>query len=178
MTATVEASELQVVLGPVRKALLNDASIAAERLKAKATAAAAETVKEATAQANIEIERAHQKGEASSRARSEQLMARTRRDAHGTILATKRDIYLELQLAARTAVVDQLPSDPRFPLLMAALEEMARTQLGPETQIENEPNTIPGFVATDGQRRVDYTLVALADRAVDSLADNIAELLA
>ena len=53
---------------------------------------------------------------------------------------------------------------------------MARDQLGPGARIERDPPELGGVVATAGTRRVDYTLTALAERALNDHADEVTAL--
>jgi hypothetical protein len=75
----------------------------------------------------------------------------------------------------RRAVLD-LRADPRYPALLDHFEQVARRQLGADAVIERDPDGVGGIVAHQGDRRVDYSLAALADRALDTLGDDIERL--
>ena len=176
MTAVRAAPDaLRVTLEPVRLALLADARADADRLVADATETAELTVAEATRDADEAVERARRRGIASARARADQVLAPRRNAADTSVLEAKESIRARLHQAASAAVLD-LPDDDRYPALVHGLEERARDQLGPHTQIEHDPDGRGGIVAIDGDRRVDYTLAALADRAIDAHADEVARL--
>jgi vacuolar-type H+-ATPase subunit E/Vma4 len=164
----------RTALEPVRVALLDDARAEADRLIADATRAADLIVGRAQLDADAAIEQARRRGAASAEARADQTLTHTRSTAHTEILRAEDDIRRGLHGAARAAVLD-LRTDHRYPVLMSELELRARRQLGPDAMITPDPDG-GGFVAQSGGRRVDYTLPALADRALDALADKVAAL--
>jgi vacuolar-type H+-ATPase subunit E/Vma4 len=166
-------SETRAELGPVREALFADAKFEADRLIADATSAAASEAEEAEREADAEIERAARRGAASARARANQELARARNIAHHQTLQAKDDIRGRFHDAVQVAALD-LRNDARYPALLNELEGLARDQLGPNTRIERDPNGLGGIVGVSGARRVDYTLPALADRALESVSDKVA----
>ena len=89
------------------------------------------------------------------------------------MLECKEDIRRRFHLAVRAAALD-LEDDARYPDLIDMLEALARKQLGPAARIERDPGGLGGIAAADGSRRVDYTLPALAERALESVADKVA----
>ena len=160
-------------LEPVHKALLEDAKARADHMIVEATREAALAVDEAEQEADTEIRRAERRGETSARARAEQTLAQARSDAHGDVLECKEDIRRRFHLAVRAAALD-LKDDARYPDLIDMLEALARKQLGPDAKIERNLDGLGGIAAVDGSRRVDYTLPALAERALESVADKVA----
>lgn len=160
-------------LEPVRRALLDDARAQADRLVADARADADRALAAAQAEVDAAVERARSKAAASARARSEDELATARRDAYAAILAAQAELRSELveEVRARLASVR---SDPRAPRLVDHLVALARTQLGDGAEIIHDPDG--GIVATAGPRRVDYRLTALADRAVEAAAEEVATL--
>jgi vacuolar-type H+-ATPase subunit E/Vma4 len=175
MTAVLPTSDsvedVCAALEPVRRALLADARADADRIIGEATREAALTVDEAEQEAAVSIERAVRHGTASAQARSDQRLAQARAEVHGEILRAQDQVRRRLHHAVHTAALD-LRSDPRYPDLLNELERLARNQLGPNAQIKRDVRT-GGIVAIAGSRRVDYTLPALAERALDVQADKV-----
>ncbi len=168
-------SETRAELEPVREALVADAKSQADQLIADATSASAIEADEAERLADAEIERAARRGAASAQARANQELAHARSVAHREVLEAKDDIRGRFQEALRAAALN-LRNDARYPALVDELERLARDQLGPNTTIERDPNGLGGIVSVSGARRVDYTLPALADRALESVADEVGQL--
>jgi vacuolar-type H+-ATPase subunit E/Vma4 len=163
---------LEQQLGPVRRALLEDARAAAAQVLGAARAEAQQIVAGAQQESDEAVERARQRAAAAARALSEQAQAAARRDAHGTVLRAEADLHL--QLAAEVyAAAERLAQDPRYPLLLDHLEGLARSQLGEEAVVTRDPQPGGGVVATAGGRRVDYRLRALADLAMAAVADEM-----
>jgi vacuolar-type H+-ATPase subunit E/Vma4 len=160
-------------LAPVRRALLEDATAEGERLVAAATADAHDVVAAARADVDEAVERARHKAAAAAAARRERELATARRDAHGMILAERAALRRSLIDRVHAAVA-ALPDDPRYPELVDRLVRLARDQLGDDAVVTDDPDG--GFVASVGPRRVDYRLAALADRAVDAAAEEVAGL--
>ncbi len=162
-------------LEPVRDALLADAETEAERIVAAAADAAHEIIATATAEADAVVEQARHRAERSARAHTDMVLARTRNDAHRVVLDTQHQLNRRLIDDVHVAARD-LRVDPRYPALLDHLESLARNQLGDTAVIERDPEPDGGIVAEAGTSRVDYRLPILADRALDTLADDVAEL--
>lgn len=181
MTATLEPtsaappSELMQALGPVRTALLHDATFEADRIMATATASAETLVATAEAEADADVDRAVDRAERSARAHAEQVLGRARTDSQRLALTTKRNLWHRLVDEVHRAAGD-LRNDPRYPALLQRLEAMAHQQLGEGAIIEVVAPPASGIVARVGSRRVDYLSDALADRALDALCDEVAAL--
>ena len=165
----------RAALEPVHRALLEDATTEADRIIAAADGEAARLTADAEAEAAAQIRRAEQRGATSAQVRADQTLAEARTDTHREILHVKDDIRRRLHRAAGAAALG-LGDDARYPDLIDALEELARNQLGRTAQIERDPGGLGGIIAVDGSRRVDYTLPSLAERALESLADEVAPL--
>jgi vacuolar-type H+-ATPase subunit E/Vma4 len=181
MTTTVApapgpASEsLHHQLEPVRDALLRDAAAEADRIVAAATKSARDVVAAATASADAEVAEALHRAELSAQAHSEQALARLRNDGHRVVLTTQQQLRQQLIGEVHSAAQD-LRADPRYGALLDHLETLARSQLGDDVVVERDPEPDGGIIAEAGSRRVDYRLASLADRALDILADDVAEL--
>jgi vacuolar-type H+-ATPase subunit E/Vma4 len=74
----------------------------------------------------------------------------------------------EVRARAREAAV-RLREDPRYPELLERLKRIAIAQLGNEAELEVDPSGVGGVIAHAGSVRVDYTLPALAERALEAL---------
>ena len=171
----VETELLYRMLEPVQNALLADADIAAERVRAAAHAAVVRDVAEAEGEVTAAVNRARQRSERASRARSEQALGQRRREAHRHVLAEQEAIRGQFEQATESAF-DALRDDPRYPALLDALERRARDQLGEQATLARDPVDMGGVVGTAGSRRVDYSLRALARRAAAALDEEVAEL--
>ena len=98
----------------------------------------------------------------------------TRRAREIRLRAQSRQIE-ELQLRSREAVL-HLREDDRYPGLLDRLARTAREQLGPDAEVEVDPPGLGGVIGRKGQASVDYTLPALAERAIASLGDELESL--
>lgn len=169
---------LVAALEPVRRALLDDAEREAAARTATARAEAEELVDRARSAADAEIERAERRADATRRARTERAVALARTEADREVLTTRAELHRRLDAAAREAALG-LRHHERYGRLLDRLEELARAQLGAtgsddQVTVERDPEPDGGVIATDGRRRVDYTLQALADRALADLAGEVA----
>ncbi|RLE20890.1 MAG: hypothetical protein DRJ50_10035 [Actinobacteria bacterium] len=168
-------TDVATSLEPVRAALLADANAEAEQIVRDATRAADRLVNQTEHDAEAEVTEVERRGELSARARADQQVARARDEAHSIVLHTQEILHQQLADAARAAVLN-LRNDPRYPALLDHFADVARNQLGDAAIIERDPEPDGGIIAVAGTRRVDYTLPALADRALDALADETAAL--
>lgn len=166
MTVTVE---------PLRRTLLEDARAAAERLLAHADERAAVKLAEANQRGAALIERARSEGEAIASLAGEGRHAASRRRARTLVLAAQRDLYDEFHDRA-LAEARALRSDPRYPALLERLAATARSQLGEDCALEVDPAGVGGVRASNGARRVDYTLDALVARCIEELGSEVERL--
>jgi vacuolar-type H+-ATPase subunit E/Vma4 len=157
-----------MTLETARDALLADARATANDARAEAQAAAAGRLDAARREADAIVARAREQGDAEGRERGalEEGVARTL--ARMEVLAARREAYEELRRQARAAVL-RLRDDPGYPQLLDRLAAAARRDLGDDALLERDPGDAGGVRASRGSRRVDHTLVALADRCVDDL---------
>lgn len=169
------ADTLGQALEPVRRALLADAKAEADRIVSAALDAADELIAEAQAEADAAVDEAHHRAQLSAQAYAGQRLAQIRSDSHRAVLDTEAQLGQRLLDEVHTAA-RALRGEPRYPALLDHLESLARSQLGDGAVIDRDPEPDGGIVAKAGPRRVDYRLVALADRAIDTLADEVAEL--
>lgn len=174
---TSEHGETSLVenLRPVRDALLADAGAEADRLVADARRRADQRVADVEQDVEAEVADVERRAQMSATARAALEAARARTESHHAMMRRRSDTNRELAVAVRTAV-QALRDDPRYPDLLRHFEARAREQLGSEAQITIDPDPDGGVIATAGSRHVDYTSTALADRALASLADEVAAL--
>jgi vacuolar-type H+-ATPase subunit E/Vma4 len=116
--------------------------------------------------------RAREEGEAAADAVFARERATSRRDSSTTVLDSKRAALLEVQAGVCDAVLG-LRTAPDYARLLDGLAARARAQLGPDAQIVRDPKDVGGVIAEEGVRRVDYTLPALADRALAELGEKL-----
>jgi vacuolar-type H+-ATPase subunit E/Vma4 len=168
-----DRAELAAALAPVRRALLDTANREAEQLVAMARADADERVAAARRRADAEVERAADRARATAAARADRAVEAARGEGHALLLETEAEIWDELADRVRRAVA-AMPDDPRYPALRERLEQLARRQLGDTATIAHDDGDGGGGVTgeLDG-RRVDYRLSTLADRVLDTLADQV-----
>ncbi len=162
-------------LVPVADALLDDAEADASRLLDQAQRDADSTRTSAQADVSQQLDRARDRAKTSALAQHRQLLTQARRQASA--------IIMEAQEAARVQLIRQLRDDamrlrddPRYPRLLDGLEAAVRQQLGPDTIITRDPTVAGGIIGLAGDRSVDYTLPALAERALGSLGRQTAAL--
>ena len=141
----------------------------------RSTAACARTLAEAEAKAHDLARAGRREGEgAAAKEAARRRATATRRARELRLRAQNRQVE-ELQLRSREAVL-RLQEDSRYPALLDRLARMAREQLGPDAEVEVDPPGLGGVIGRKGRVSVDYTLPALADRAIASLGDELERL--
>jgi len=157
-------------LAPVREALLAAAHTDAQATAQSAEWRAVDGLAAARQAATGLIAQARSEGSAEAAGLVATDQARARRQARAVVLTAQRDLYDELRACSRAAVA-RLRDDPDYPRMLARLSDRARAALG-SAAVLGEPED-GGIVATDGVRRVDFSLPTLADRAFDASAVQI-----
>lgn len=170
---TNDDSSTAVGLEPVRVALLADAAAQAEELVAAASREVDASIAEVEQRCDREVEEIERRSARAARASLDQRIADARTEAHDAVLSARSRTHDRLVEAAHAAAL-AMRHDPRYPALLDHFEAMAREQLGDDAKIERDPTPGGGIVAELGSRRVDYSLLQLADRALDVLADEVA----
>ncbi|HEU4947157.1 MAG TPA: hypothetical protein VFT31_08395 [Kribbella sp.] len=168
LSAAADAS-----LAPVRAALLADANAHAEVVLRRASQRREEMLANARRTAADLLAGARAEGAAEASAAVAALTARSGRDARLTVLAAQRALYDELRQRCRAAAAD-LTEAPDYAALRDRLAAQARAELGPDAVVTDSPDG--GVVGTAGSRRVDLSMPALADGALDRLAGEVAML--
>jgi vacuolar-type H+-ATPase subunit E/Vma4 len=162
-------------LEPLRQAFLEQAQTDSERIRAEASARAAEQVERVEREGAASVERARAQGGLAGGLQVARAVAVARRSARGVILRAKLDLYDELHVRAHEAVF-VLRADPSYRALLESLAATARRQLGDDAVLEIDPADAGGVRAAVGGRSVDYTLVALTERCLRRLAGRLEEL--
>lgn len=152
-------------LEPVRRALLDRARRDAEAMLAEANAAAADTLRNAGAEARAIRENARLLGELDAESRSRADRARAHQEARRLTLGTQRELYEELRRAALLRAAN-VRNDPGYPAALERLAARARDALGPGATLSEDPSG--GIVAETTGRRVAYTVEALLDEVLAS----------
>jgi vacuolar-type H+-ATPase subunit E/Vma4 len=160
-------------LEPVRRALLAEADLTAQQILDEASHAAECVTRNAERESAAQLDEVNRRNQRSAQAYRAQALRRAHSEAHEVRLRTQAAIHQQLVDHTRRSVV-AMRSDPRYPALLDGLEALARRQLGAGAVIDRDPDPDGGLIAVSGSRRVDYTLPALADRALDALGDEVA----
>lgn len=167
------ADHTKDALHPVRAGLLRAAHDDADTLSARAEREAAARLDQARAEARAILEDARRQGEADGADAARDRLVRARREARSRTLSARREPYEELRREAAERVRELRRADG-YPLLRERLERHARVLLGPGAELTE--HTDGGVVAQVPGRRVDLSLTALADRALDSMGAEVRSL--
>lgn len=160
-------------LRPVREELLRTAHADAEALLARAGREAAALVDQARAEARALLDEARRQGEADGADAARDLLVRARREARSRTLAARREAYDELRHGAAERVRELRRTDG-YVSLREWLEHRARALLGPAAEVSEHADG--GVVARAPGTRVDLSLTALADRALDRMGAEVRSL--
>ncbi|MCZ4602784.1 hypothetical protein O3S80_03145 [Streptomyces sp. Lzd4kr] len=153
-------------LSPVRAELLRAAHSEAETLLARAERDAAARVDEARVEARSILDAARRQGEADGADAARDLLVGARREARSRTLSARREAYEELRREAAERMQEVRRTD-EYPPLRQRLEHRVRVLLGPGVGMTEHADG--GVVAEASGRRVDLSLPALADRALDRM---------
>lgn len=171
MTALTD-QVLSEALDPVRAALLATARHDADQRVAQAQARAAEILAAARERAAGIICAARDAGIADAETVLATERAKSRRAARARTLQARRRAYEQLRLRSREAVV-RMRDEPGYAGIRATLTAVASRLLGPAAEIVEADGG--GVIARAADRRIDLSLTALADRAVDAVAARLDE---
>ncbi len=155
-------NSLADALEPVRAELLRRAREEAAQRVREATATAEQSVRQAEEEAARILAEARAEGAADAAAAAAAQQARSRRTARAAVLAARSEAYGEL--VRRSA--DALRGEP-----VDRLVALATALLGEPVQVTSAAGG--GVVATAGDRRVDLSLDALAERATRLLGPDV-----
>lgn len=158
---------------PVRDAMLRGAADHAGQVVAQARAVAEATVTAARDAAQAAVADARASGIAQATPVAAGELNRSRQAARAVSLGAARAAHEEIAGRIRAAVL-ALRDEPGYPRLRDALAARAAQAAGPDAQVADHPEG--GVIARAGGVVVDCSLPRLADRAVEALAAQIAEL--
>lgn len=166
MTVRVD-ERMAEALEPVRAMVLTATRRDVGQRLARAQAQAAETLAAADGRAAEIISTARDAGIADADAVLAADRSRARRAARARTLRARREAYDQLRRQSRQAVV-RVRDEPGYAAIRETLAAVAHRLLGPDAEIVEADGG--GVMGRSGTRRVDLSLTAFADRAVDSVA--------
>jgi hypothetical protein len=158
---------LGAALAPVREAMLAAARCDADDELSAAVQTAQARLRDAETEAARTRAQARARGVADAAVEVTRQRSRAGAQARSLLLATRRDEYVALRRAARSAVA-QLREAPDYPALRERMVAAVRRVLGPDAQVDEVDGG--GVIATAPGRRVDYSLASVADQVVDEVA--------
>lgn len=171
--SALDADRRLSTLQPVRAELLNRAAADGDRVIADARREAAAIIERGREQARQLTEKASVTGEAAGASAAAEQQAALQRGLRREVLAAKDDAYQQWRRRAREAVL-RLRDEPDYPRWCRALRDAAAVALGDGAEVTEHPEG--GVVAQLGSRRLDLSLPAIADRALDETAADVDEL--
>ncbi|MFF7929994.1 MULTISPECIES: V-type ATP synthase subunit E family protein [unclassified Streptomyces] len=160
-------------LAPVRARLLQDARADAEAVLLAAAEDADALSREAEARAAAILAEAREQGAADAETARRAVRTRARRAARARELAARRQCWEELGRQVVRGVED-LRRTEAYPDLRRRLTLRARYLLGPDARIAEAPGG--GVVGESRSRRVDLSLAAFAQQALDRYGAELEEL--
>jgi vacuolar-type H+-ATPase subunit E/Vma4 len=160
-------------LEPVRRRVLADAHAEADATVAAARARAAGRLAEARRTADALAGEARAAAARAAEADRVRTVSRVRRAAQERVLEAQGDALRELRARVLEGV-RELPREPEYRSLRARLAAAARAQLGDEVELEEPADG--GLVGRSGDREVDYSLPALAERCLSALRAELEQL--
>jgi vacuolar-type H+-ATPase subunit E/Vma4 len=160
-----------VATEPLRQALLDQTREEIDRRLASADDRVEVMLRDAEERGVALVEAARSDGAAAAALAGSHEESQARRRATTVVLAARRELYEELRRQA-LAAARALRDDPRYNALLDRLEEVARAQLGEDTEVEIDPPE-GGVRASHRARHVDYTLDALVLRCLDQLGGRL-----
>ncbi|MEI5525559.1 hypothetical protein WB401_13440 [Streptomyces brasiliscabiei] len=169
-TAPTRAAD---ALDPVRAELIRAARADAQALSARAATEAAAVLDRASAEAGAILDEARRQGETDGATASRELLLRARRGARSRTLSARREAYDDLR-GAIAERAGELRRRDDYADLRGRLERLVRALLGPGAEVTEPPEG--GVVGRAPGRRVDLSLNALADRALDRLGGEVRDL--
>jgi vacuolar-type H+-ATPase subunit E/Vma4 len=162
-------------LEPLREALLDQAEAEAGHRRAEVEAEREQRLSAARAEAGSLVEQGRRDGRRAASQEGARRHGAAHRRAREARLEACGSLFEELRRRVRDEALG-LRSDPSYPALLQRLAEAARSQLGPGAEIEVDCPDGGGVLARSGSRSVDYTLPALADRALEELDGEVERL--
>ena len=163
----------ETALEPVRRALDREAAQNAARTEAEARRQAEEILAAARAEAADIRATAEREGAEAARADAVASSARARRAARRSVLAEQEHLH-SLLTAEVMKQAREIRRDPRYPQILRRLTAQADRLLGPMASVTESPRG--GVTGTAGSRRIDLSLPALAEQALEENAREVRRL--
>jgi vacuolar-type H+-ATPase subunit E/Vma4 len=161
-----------VSLEPLRQALRAEVDAEVKERLAEVDAECARMLSDAEASAHAVVGQGRREGEDAAAKEAVRRRATATRRAREIRLQAQRRQVDELQRRSHKAILG-LREAERYPALLERLARAARDQLGPDAAVDLDPAGVGGVIGRTGTTSVDYTLPALADRAIASLGDEL-----
>jgi len=161
-----------VNLEPLRAALRAETDADVEGRLAAVDAECSRMLADAEADAHALARQGRREGEAAAAKEAVRRRATATRRAREIRLRAQRQQVDELQRVSREAILGLRKADG-YRALLDRLSRTVREQLGPDAEVEVDPPGLGGVIGRVDRTSVDYTLAALADRAIASLGDEL-----
>jgi vacuolar-type H+-ATPase subunit E/Vma4 len=169
MTA-LKADRVMPALEPVRAELLRRAGADAQQMVADAEGEATRILKRAHDTARRVIEQARAAGESAAAAVVAEQGTALRRGLRRELLTTQDNAYQQWRRLGRQAVL-RLRDEPGHSQRRDMLRKTAYAVLGADARVSDAPDG--GVVAELDHRRLDLSLSAIAERALDRIAPEV-----
>lgn len=160
----LDTGRMRDALRPLHAELLRRARAEADQILADANADARDVLDGAEKEAHRIIDSARAAGAAEALMAQDAERARTRRAHQRGVLAARRNGYEQLRARA-TDAVHELRGEPGYPALRERLAARAVQVLGTGVIVTDAP--AGGIVAEAAGRRLDLSLTAFAERALE-----------
>lgn len=162
-------------LEPLRRALRSETEADTDRRRSEVATECERIVAEAEAAAQALAHEARLEGERAAAREAARRHASSARRARESVLAARRGLVDELRGRSRRAVLE-LRGQPEYAELLERLSAASRAQLGDDAELVVDPPDRGGVVGRRGDASVDYTLPAMADRAIDGMGAQLERL--
>ncbi len=162
-------------LAPAIAAMLHDVQSDAQAVAVAAGAEAASRVERARADAAAILAAARADGAAAGRHATTAKVTAAQRAGREAILGAQRRAYEALRQGVRAELARSIET-PQGVALLARLEALARTSLGPNATVERLGDGRIGVRATEGGRTLDVPVDRFVDYEIAVLGERIATL--
>jgi vacuolar-type H+-ATPase subunit E/Vma4 len=168
-------SRLTAQLAPLAAALMDAAQTQADASLRQAQATASLAIAEGTSRARAVLEEAGAEGRRAAERAAQHRLVEGRRRARRLILGAQDAVYQRFVCEAIRAA-EELCRHHDYVDLERRMKETAKTLLGPDATIIQNPGGLGGVCASNGGRAVDLTLAALARQCIDDFGEDVTRL--
>jgi hypothetical protein len=162
-------------LDQLRAAFLAEAEADAARRRVEVEAECERRRADAEAEASSIVEQGRLEGRLAGERESARLRGAARRRARELELGARGALFEQLRRDSRVGALE-LRSEAGYAALLDRYIKLARAQLGADAELDVDPPQAGGVRGRSGSRSVDYTLPALADRALAELDGEVERL--